>query len=179
MMRAALLLLASVLAVPLHAQLPVKSYGQELVDQVVARNPGLLVIVLHVSPPNVPNYPIIASNIGRIGKLADDDDMRVITTEKTNLEIAHGGKRFEVELVLRDVAGTNLGALGLVFPYKNGDDKKALEKKAIGIRDWLAKRILNAARQDITRNSRAITTHRGTTVLRAAVPARPDARCRE
>jgi hypothetical protein len=102
------------------------------------------VIVLHVSPPNVRNYPIIASNIGRIGKLADDDDMRVITTEKTNLEIAHGGKRFEVELVLRDVAGTNLGALGLVFPYKNGDDKKALEKKAIGIRDWLAKRILNA-----------------------------------
>ena len=145
MMRAALLLLASVLAFPLHAQLPVKSYGQELVDQVVARNPRLLVIVLHVSPPNVPNYPIIASNIGRIGKVADEDDMRVITTEKTNLEIAHGGKRFEVELVLRDVAGTNLGALGLVFPYKNGDDKKALEKKAIGIRDWLAKRILNAA----------------------------------
>jgi hypothetical protein len=145
MMRAALLLLASVVALPLHAQLPVKSYGQELVDQVVARNPGLLVIVLHVSPPNVPNYPIIASNIGRIGKAADDDDMRVITTEKTNLEIAHGGQRFEVELVLRDVAGTNLGALGLVFPYKSGDDKKALEKKAIAIRDWLAKRILDAA----------------------------------
>jgi hypothetical protein len=145
MMRAALLLLASVLALPLHAQLPVKSYGQELVDQVVARNPGLLVIVFHVSPPNVPNYPIIASNIGRIGKAADDDDMRVITTERTNLEIAHGGQRFEVELVLRDVTGTNLGALGLVFPYKSGDDKKALEKKAIGIRDWLAKRILDAA----------------------------------
>jgi hypothetical protein len=145
MMRAAPLLLASVLAFPLHAQLPVKSYGQELVDQVVARNPGLLVIVFHASPPNVANYPIIASNIGRIGKIADDDDMRVITTEKTNLEVAHGGSRFEVELVLRDVAGTNLGALGLVFPYKNGDDKKALEKKAIGIRDWLAKRTLNAA----------------------------------
>src|ERR1700736_7084209 len=145
MLRTALFLIASALAFPLHAQLPVKSYGQELVDQVIAKNPGLLVVVFHVSPPNVPNYPIIASNIGRIGKLADDDDMRVITTEKSNLEIAHGGKRFEVELVLRDVAGTNLGALGLVFPYQNGDDKKALEKKAIGIRDWLAKRILNAA----------------------------------
>jgi len=144
-MRAALLLLGAVLAFPLHAQLPVKSYGQELVDQVVTKNPGLLVIVFHVSPPNVPNYPIIASNIGRIGKLADEDDMRVITTEKTNLEVAHGGNRFEVELVLRDVAGSNLGALGLVFSYKNGDDKKALEKKAIGIRDWLAKQILNAA----------------------------------
>src|SRR2546430_17020045 len=121
MMRAALLLLASALALPLHAQLPVKSYGQDLVDQVVARNPGLLVIVLHVSPPNVPNYPIIASNIGRIGKIADDDDRRVLTTEKTNLEIAHGGKRFRGELGLGDVPGTNLGALGRVFPYTTGD----------------------------------------------------------
>lgn len=145
MTRAALFVLAWLAAFSAGAQLPVKSYGQELVDQVVARNPSLLVIVFHVSPPNVPNYPIIASNIGRIGKVADDDDMRVITTEKTNLEVAHGGSRFEVELVLRDVTGANIGALGLVFPYKKGDDKKALEKKAIGIRDWLAKRILNAA----------------------------------
>jgi len=145
MTRATLFLLASMLGVPLHAQLPVKSYGQEIVDQVITKNPGLLVIVFHVSPPNVPNYPIVASNIGRIGKLADEDDMRVITTEKTNLEVAHGGSRFEVELVLRDVAGTNIGALGLVFPFKTGDDKEALEKNAVGIRDWLARRILNSA----------------------------------
>lgn len=145
MLRATLFVLASILAFSLHAQLPVKSYGQELVDQIVARNPGLLVIVFHASPPNVPNYPIVASNIGRIGKVADDDDMRVVTTEKTNLEVAHGNSRFEVELVLRDVTGVNIGALGLVFPYKSGDDKEALERKAIGIRDWLAKRILNAA----------------------------------
>jgi hypothetical protein len=144
MMRAALALLASLLCLPLHAQLPVKSYGQELVDQVVANNPQLLVIALHASPPNFPSYPIVASNIGRIGKLADEDDMRVVTTEKTNLEIAHGGTRFEVELVLRDSAGANIGALGLVFPYKAGDDKNALEKRAVAIRDWLASRILDA-----------------------------------
>ena len=143
MIRFALILFAVALALPLHAQLPVKSYGQELVDQVVAKTPGLLVIVFHASPPNIPNHPIIASNIGRIGKVADEDDMRVINTEKSNLEVAHGGMRFEVELVLRDVAGNNIGALGLVFPYKSGVDKKALEKKAIGIRDWLAGRILN------------------------------------
>jgi hypothetical protein len=145
MTRAVLFLLASMLGFPLHAQLPVKSYGQELVDQVVARNPRLLVIALHASPPGVASYPIVASNIGRIGKPADEDDMRLITTEKTNLEVAHGGSRFEVELVLHDVTGTNIGALGLVFPYKNGDDKKAIEKTAIDIRDWLARRILNSA----------------------------------
>jgi hypothetical protein len=145
MTRAALLLLASLLGLPLHAQMPVKGYGQELVDQVVAKSPGLLVIALHVAPPGFPDYPIIASNIGRIGKPADEDDMRVITTEKTNLEIAHGNTRFEVELVLRDAGGTNIGALGLVFPYKATDDRQALEKEAVSIRDWLAKRILDAA----------------------------------
>jgi lactate permease len=35
---------------------------------------------------------------------------------------------------------------------------------------WKPKRILNAARHDITQSSRAITTTRGATVLRAAVP---------
>ena len=144
MLRAILVVLACALAFPLHAQIPVKSYGQELVDQVIMKNPGLLVVVMHVSAPNLPNYPIIASNIGRYGKVADEDDMRVVSTEKTNLEVAHGGTRFEVELVLRDVTGVNLGALGLVFPYKAGDSKAALEKKAIQIRDNLAKHILNA-----------------------------------
>jgi hypothetical protein len=145
MMRTALFMLALALGFPLHAQLPVKSYGQDLVDQVVAKNPGLLVIALHASPPAASGYPIVASNIGRIGKPADEDDMRLITTEKTNLEVAHGGTRFEVELILRDCVGTNIGALGLVFPYKTGDDKQALEKTAIGIRDWMASRILDAA----------------------------------
>ena len=60
MVRVAFLVLACLLALPAAAQVPVKSYGQELVDQVVARNPGILVVVMHVSPPNVPNYPIIA-----------------------------------------------------------------------------------------------------------------------
>jgi hypothetical protein len=146
MLRTIVLLVVAAVALPVRAELqvPLKSYGQELVDQVVAKNPGLLVIVMHVSPPDVTNYPIIASNIGRIGKVADEDDMRVITTEKTNLEVAHGGTRFEVELVMRDLAGNNIGALGLVFPYKQGDDKAALEKRAIRIRDGLAKRILDA-----------------------------------
>ncbi len=145
MTRATLFVLSLMLGLPVHAQLPVKGYGQELADEVVARNPSLLVIALHASPPGIPGYPIVASNIGRIGKPADEDDMRVITTEKTNLEIAHGGARFEVELVLRDVGGANVGALGLVFPYKTGDDRQALEKEAIAIRDWLAKRTLDAA----------------------------------
>ena len=144
MIRIVLSLLAMTLALPLRAALPVKSYGQELVDRVVAANPELLVVVFHVGAPNASGYPIIASNIGRLGKVADEDDMRVVNTGKPNLEVAHGGERFEVELVMQDVAGATIGALGLVFPYQPGADKKALEKKATGIRDGLARRILNA-----------------------------------
>ena len=145
MFRAVYLLLASGLALPAYAQLPVKGYGQELVDQLVAKTPGLLVVALHASTPNMPGYPIVASNIGRYSKPADEDDMRVIDTEKTNLEVVHGGTRFEVELVLRDLTGSNIGALGLVFDYKAGDSKAAFANKAIEIRDALAKRIMNAA----------------------------------
>jgi hypothetical protein len=145
-MRTALAVVATLaLPLPLRAQqLPVRSYGQELVDRVMAKERDLLVVVMHVSPPGAANYPIIASNIGRIGKLADEDDMRVVSTGKTNLEVAHGGARFEVEMAMRDVAGDTIGALGIVFPYRKGTSKAALEKRAMAIRGWLARRILDA-----------------------------------
>jgi len=133
------------IALLLAVELSVPSYAQHLADEVVAKTPGILVIAMHVSPPGMANYPIIASNIGRIGKPADDDDMRVINTGKTNLEVAHGGTRFEVELAMRDVTGDTVGAIGLVFPYKSGDSKAALEKKAIAIRDRLAAHTLDSA----------------------------------
>jgi hypothetical protein len=149
MLRPSVATLLLALALPLHAAentLPVKSYGQALVDEVTAKNPNVLVMVMHVATPTMTNYPIIASNIGRYGKAADEDDMRVVNTEKTNLEVAHNKIRFEVEIVMRDITGKNIGALGLVFPYKEGaTDKKALEKKGTEIRDWLARRIITAA----------------------------------
>jgi hypothetical protein len=141
---AGLVLLAG-LAFPAAAQIPTKIYAQELVDQTVARNPGLLVMVMHVTPPQGKDNLIIGSNIGRLGKVADEDDMRVVTTEKSNLEVNSAGDRFEVELVLRNIVGENIGALGLVFPYKKDDDKAAFERRAIGIRNALARRILSAA----------------------------------
>ena len=142
--RVAGVVLATALAPPLHAQIPVKIYAQELVDQAVAPHPGAM-MVMHVTPPKARDNIIIASNIGRIGKLADEDDMRVIATGKSILAVNSAGNRFEVELELRDVVGESIGALGLAFPYKKGDDPAAFERRAIAIRDALAKRILNAA----------------------------------
>src|SRR5438477_11846118 len=113
------------IAALLAAELIVQSYAQHLADEVVAKNPTLLVIAMHVSPPGMASYPIVASNIGRIGKPADDDDMRVINTGKNNLEVAHGGTRFEVELPLRDGACEAVGAIGPGCPYRAGYRKPA------------------------------------------------------
>src|SRR5258708_19999930 len=126
MNRLACLLAAVLLSAPSMAQIPTKIYAQELVDRTVAGNPDLLVIVMHVTPPKAKENVVIASNIGRIGKLGDEDDMRVINTGKPNLEVAHGGRPYEVHLPLRDVVGETIGALGLAWPHRARQDKAPL-----------------------------------------------------
>jgi hypothetical protein len=141
-LRGLLALFICAVTAPALAQIPLKIYAQELVDRTVAAHPDLLVAVMHVTPPNARENVIIASNIGRIGKPADEDDLRVIQTGKPNVEVSHGGERFEVELPLRDASGSTIGALGLVWPYRNGQDRSGFEPKANAIRDALARRIL-------------------------------------
>jgi hypothetical protein len=143
MTRLAPFVLTALLALPLSAQSPVpaKTYAQKLVDETLKKHPELLILVMHVTPPNSSENIIIASNIGRIGKKADEDDLRVINTGKTNLEVNEKGDHFEVELVLQDTSGKTIGALGTVYAYKAGDDKAKLQKIAEQIRDELRKQI--------------------------------------
>ena len=122
-----------------------KTYAQELVDRTTAKYPEVLVIAMHVKPPKGAENIIIASNIGRIGKAADADDLRVIHTGSPNLAVNKAGDRFEVELVLRDANARPIGALGVVFAYKAGDDKLALQRRAELIRESLARRISHVA----------------------------------
>jgi len=128
-------------ALSLDAQGPAKTYAQQLVDESLARHRDVVILAMHVKSPTDPDYPIIASNIGRIGKKADEDDMRVIQTGKPNLEVNAAGNHFEVELVLQDASGKTIGALGVVFNYKAGDNKAALQKKAEQVRDELRAKI--------------------------------------
>jgi hypothetical protein len=176
MIRTFLLACALAFCAHAHAELAVKSYAQELVDRIIAANPDLLVVAMHVTPPKTTGNVIIASNIGRIGKPGDEDDMRVIDTGKPNLEVAHGGHRYEVELVMRDVAGDTIGALGLVWPYKAGQDPAPFEKKALAIRDGLARRILNTGNlMDPYPFERLATTRTGAQKLVDAMQAKhPD-----
>ena len=146
-MRHPIALLAMLATVAAQAQvaLPVKIYAQELVDRTVAQHPDLRAVVMHVTPPKAPGNVIIASSIGRIGKPGDADDLEVIATGKTRVEMDRGNKRIEVELALRDVGGETVGALGLVWRYPVGGNHDEFVRIANAIRDSLARRILNVA----------------------------------
>ena len=138
-----LLLPAAALILPVSAQVSGRMYAQKLVDETLAKHREVVIIAMHVTPPGRSTNVIIASNIGRIGKVADDDDLRVINTGKPNLEVNVTGNNFEVELVLEDDTGKNIGALGVVFDYKQGDDKIAMQKKAEQVRTELRRQILS------------------------------------
>lgn len=116
-------------------------YAQKLVDEMLAKHKEVIIMAFHVTPPNQTDNVIIASNIGRIGKKADDDDMRVMNTGESNLEVNKAGNHFEDELPLLDQAGNRIGAVGIVFNYKAGDDKKKLAKNAEQVRDEMREQI--------------------------------------
>lgn len=117
------------------------TYAQKLVNDTLAKNKDVVIMAFHVTPPDQTENVIIASNIGRIGKKADEDDMRVINTGTTNLEVNKTGNHFEVELPLLDKTGNRIGAAGIVFNYKEGDDKQKLAKRAEQVRDQMKKQI--------------------------------------
>ncbi|HWJ35740.1 MAG TPA: hypothetical protein VNR70_10765 [Steroidobacteraceae bacterium] len=119
-------------------------YAQELVNRVIANHPEVVVVAMHVSPPKGGENVIIASNIGRIGKRADADDLKVIQTGAPNLAVNKAGDRFEAELVLKDANSRSIGALGVVFPYMKGQDTAPLQAGAKTVRIELSRRITNA-----------------------------------
>src|SRR5260370_29845921 len=107
-----------------------KNYAQTLVDRALARHPEVATLAMHVRPPKSTDNVIIASNFGRIGKKADDDDLAVIKTGQPKSEVGKNGDRFSVELPLQDVSGDTVGALAVAFPYKACDDKAEFLKLA-------------------------------------------------
>jgi hypothetical protein len=119
------------------------TYAQKLVDQELAEHPDVVILVFHVISKDGSDYPIIASNIGRYGKKADEDDLRVIKTGKPNLEVNATGNHFEVEMALHDASNKTMGAIAVVYNYKDGDDREALHKKAELVRAEVEKNKLS------------------------------------
>src|SRR5580704_10245023 len=111
-----------------------KIYAQKLLDETLAKHKEVVIMAMHVTPPGKTDNVIIASNIGRLGKKADEDDQRVIDTGKPNLEVNKKGDHYEVEMVLQDQSGKTIGAVGIVFMNEKGKEQEFL-KKATEIRD--------------------------------------------
>jgi iron complex outermembrane receptor protein len=136
-------------------RVPIDTYAQFLVDDTLARHPGVVIIVLHIKLPGTEEYPILASNIGRIGKPADDSDRAVIETGKPVAAVSKDVDRLEVKLRLQDVSGDTVGAVAIVFPLKGpagqalthreASTQRALAAQAEGIRDQLRRRIADVA----------------------------------
>lgn len=121
------------------------TYAQQITERTVAKHADLLVMMIHATPPGGGRNVVIGSNIGRFGKVADEDDGRVINAGATNLEIGGENDRFETELPLNDASGKRIGALGLVFTYHDGADKDAIHAHGRAIRDEIARQIPNSA----------------------------------
>lgn len=117
------------------------TFAQKLVDETMAKHKDIVILVFHVSNDDGSDYPIIASTIGRYGKKADEDDLRVIKTGAPNLEVNATGNHFEVEMQLRDTSKKVLGAVAVVYNYKAGDDKEAFHRKAEKVRAEIEKRV--------------------------------------
>jgi hypothetical protein len=121
------------------------TYAQKLTQRTVNAHPDILVMMIHATPPRGAYNVVIGSNIGRFGKRADEDDLRVIEKGSTNLEVGGDNDRFETELPLIDRSGKRIGALGLVFSLKPGADKESLHRHGLAIRDEIARAIPNNA----------------------------------
>jgi iron complex outermembrane receptor protein len=130
----------------LEAQIPHGTYAQFLVDDTLARHPEVEVVALHArAPQGGADYPIVASNIGRIGKPADASDLEVIKTGTSHTAVDAQGARVESKVVLQDASGNAIGALAVIFPYRKIENEAALQRQAEKIRDELRGRIFNVA----------------------------------
>lgn len=113
--------------------------AQAIVDQMMARNPDLVTLGMHIGASGA-NNTILASNFGRIGKPGDKDDARVIDAGMTLKEPTNGGKRLAVSLPMLDRKGRVIGALSTSFVVgPDGPDKAAA--RAIAVRDAIARQI--------------------------------------
>lgn len=121
-------------------------FAQTLVNEQMAKHPELVVLGLHAPKPGAKDSHMIASNLDRIGKEDDEDDLAVAKERKTILapNMKDAGK-FEVAVPLKDASGKVIGSLSTVFKYTAGDDEVKMHQAALAIRDEVAKKIPDVA----------------------------------
>ena len=121
-------------------------HAQALVEQVVAANPDMLDVLMHVTPPGSPNNIVIAAHLTHAnGEASGADDLGVMRSGKPLVEVQKDGVRIGVLVQMRDAGNHPIGALGLMYPYHAGDDQAAILRRSFRIRDRLARQISTTA----------------------------------
>jgi YVTN family beta-propeller protein len=117
-----------------------RTNAQALVDNVIGSYPQLMVLGMHAVVPGQDTSTIIASNIGRIGKKDDEDDLIAFKKDTPVFEAVKEKHRYEVLIPMRQNDGKAIGVLGVVFKW-NGEDEKTFLTTATRIRDDMQHKI--------------------------------------
>lgn len=121
-------------------------HAQEVADAIVARDPELIDVILHVSPTSgAPNVVVAAHLRHANGEASGEDDLGVARTGAPLVEVQKDGARLGILLQLRDSHRRAIGAIGLMWPYRPGDDVEQRLRRSLAIRDALASRIPSLA----------------------------------
>jgi hypothetical protein len=148
-MMKSLLAAAALLALPAAALAEgqvLYPHAQSLADGIVAKNGGMLDAIMHVSPqPDAKNVVIAAHLTKANGEDSGEDDLGVMKTGAPLVEVQKDGVRLGILVQMRDARHQVIGALGLMYAYKPGDDIEAAVRRSFAIRDALATRIPSRA----------------------------------
>lgn len=116
--------------------------AQALAEGVVTANPDMLDVLLHVTPPGKTKNIVVAAHLTAAnGEDSGDDDIGVMKSGKPLVEVQKDGVRIGVLVQMQDNHHHAIGALGLMYPYHQGDDQKAVLARSYKIRDDLARQI--------------------------------------
>ncbi|MFG6490002.1 hypothetical protein ACG04R_25220 [Roseateles sp. BYS78W] len=126
-------------AYPLDPLATTRSRAQTLVDDALLRHPEVTVLALRAKVKPSGELVLLGSTFGRHGKKADADDMKVLDSAAPMTGVYSNGKRFGVDLALRDAGGTAIGTMNVGYRYAS--DTKALLAQAVALRDELQARV--------------------------------------
>jgi hypothetical protein len=111
-------------------------------DRILHPHAQSLDVLMHVTPPGQPQNIVVAAHLTAAnGEASGDDDLGVMQTGKPIVEVQKDGVRIGVLVQMQDVAARPIGALGLMYPYHQGDDQNAVLRRSLAIRDQLAHEI--------------------------------------
>jgi len=133
------------LATAKHSPPAQKAFAQKLVDDLAARHPGLVRIGLHLTPPQSSENILVASNVSeKIGQRSDSEDLKAMQSGKA--VVLKEGDNFDVTLPLHDATGKIIGAIGLTFKPRRGEQETDAVKRAQDMAHELERQIPSKAK---------------------------------